>query len=136
MTNWTLCLQPLVLSHKDPSFWLIGPYAFSLQTLSLYLTKEKKVKKFKLKDSIYLKLVLKILEFCHLKWPLVYLVMHICLNQDNIFVNCALAMEICFPLSNKINNMIILIFHFSPSTSQLLISLCLVSCLVFQIMFQ
>jgi hypothetical protein len=114
-------------------FLLIGPYA--LDTL-IVPYKRKKMKKFKLKDSIYLKLVLKILEFCHLKWPLVYLVMHICLNQDNIFVNCALAMEICFPLSNKINNMIILIFHFSPSTSQLLISLCLVSCLVFQIMFQ
>jgi hypothetical protein len=44
-----------------PSDTLVVPY------------KRKKMKKFKLKDSIYLKLVVKILDFCDLKWPLVYI---------------------------------------------------------------
>jgi hypothetical protein len=51
VTNWTLCLQ----------------------THSLYLTKEKKLEKFKFKDSFCVKLVLMILNFCHLKWPFVYI---------------------------------------------------------------
>ncbi len=115
MTNWTLCLQ----------------------THSLYLTKEKKLKKFKFKDAICFKLVVKILNFCHLKWPLVYItyahlpkprqcICKLCFNNGDLFSS----------LQQYINNMIILIFHFSSSRSQLLISLCSILCLVFHIMFQ
>jgi hypothetical protein len=106
-----------------PSDTLIVPY------------KRKKVKKFKFKDSICLKLALKILDFCHLKWPLVYIVYAHLLKPGQRICKLCFSNGVFFPFSNKINNMIILIFHFSPSTFQLLISLCSI-CLVFQIMFQ